>query len=178
MSLSNTEQLYLSKLVYSDYTDDGKKEYGGYPVDIDKFATYHFNRKVDQLECYIYGGENKGLDPIKVEELNMLKRIANGEVLAGYKLVDMRNENMTTGFVGAVFEKNDGEVVVAFRGSETSEGQILADWIRADGGLIAVPTTAQQQSAENYMHHIEEKYGAQYDKFYTVGHAYPWWKRY
>lgn len=114
---------------------------------------------------------SQNLSENKQETINMLKAVRNGEALNGWKLLDTRNENQTTGFAGCFLETDTEDAVVGFRGSESSSGQFWADWIIADFGLPFTPTIEQQKSAENYMRYIYENYGYKYDSFYTAGHS-------
>ena len=182
MGLTDKEQLYAAKLayfnveeeVYQKFVDENK----GQPPTMQQWVGHNYKKYV----CAAMGVDPKEVDDtIDIEEfiasqnlsinqqetINMLNAVRGGEVLKDWKLLDARNENKTTGFVGYLLETDTGEAVVGFRGSEFSEGQILADWVGANAALPFIATTKQKSSAENYMKYIYENYGSEY----TVGHS-------
>ena len=186
MGLTDKEQLYAAKLAYFDVDEERYQEFvdenGGQPPTMQQWVDHNYK----EYACVAMGVDPKEVDDnIDIEEfiasqnlsinqqetINMLNAVRGGEVLKDWKLLDARNENKTTGFVGCLLETDTGEAVVGFRGSEFSEGQILADWVGANAALPFIATTKQKSSAENYMKYIYENYGSEYESFYTVGHS-------
>ncbi len=182
MGLTDKEKLYAAKLAYLDISEEEYQEIendDGTPPTVQKWLKYKYADYERGIKRKYAEKQGKNVEDITdgelsekdQETLDMLERIRKGEVLNGWKLLDTRNENRTTGFAGCLLETDTGDAVVGFRGSEFSEGQLLADWASANFALPFIPTTIQQNSAENYMQYIYEKYGGGYQSFYTVGHS-------
>ena len=186
MGLTDKEQLYAAKLAYFNVDEKDYQKLvdnnSGQPPTMQQWVDHNYK----EYACVAMGVDPKEVDDnIDIEEfiesqnlsinqqetINMLNAVKGGEVLKDWKLLDARNENKTTGFVGYLLETDTGEAVVGFRGSEFSEGQILADWVGANAALPFIATTKQKSSAENYMKYIYENYGSEYESFYTVGHS-------
>ena len=65
----------------------------------------------------------------------------------GYRIKDVYNTNDMNGFYSCCIEKDDGEICLAFRGSENCKlkNNFVNDWCRADLGLMQNEETIQQK---------------------------------
>lgn len=77
-----------------------------------------------------------------------------------WKITNVVDHNENSGFVGYTFEPEQGQAVIAFRGSEDmSDPANLNDW-KNNGSSVYEKLTWQQREAVEYVNTYGEKYGA------------------
>lgn len=105
----------------------------------------------------------------KIDLYNQI--IAKDSQYGNWKIVDIGDDNANSGFYACTIETDEGDAIIGFRGSESSDSiQVSNDWIEADLGLLNNDETKQQERAEAYMKHLYEKFGEKY--LYTLtGHS-------
>lgn len=86
-------------------------------------------------------------------------------------VVDAGDRNRESGFYGCLIDTRDGDAIVGFRGSECYDEQWVKDWAEADAGLLNSTATRQQRDAEEFVRHINDKYGNTYNSFNFSGHS-------
>ena len=90
--------------------------------------------------------------------------------IAGWKVVDIYDENEANGFYAVTFETQDGKMIVSFRGSESFDlNAIGTDWVQADALLAFIDPTVEQRKATEYMNYLFKEYGDR--EWYTTGHS-------
>lgn len=95
----------------------------------------------------------------------------NGEICAGWEIVDIRDENNTTGMVACLIETGDENALVAFRGSESdTSSNKLMDWVVSDLGLLNAYTLLRAGFSENEILSIQSGY---VPKGWQVHHKLP-----
>ena len=192
MPLTEKELLYATQIAYYDFDQDLIDELtvqnGGVSPTLQDILEEDWNQsKKDDLvnPSTIYGKLSKtlrkarddhgigSLEEIRAQTaLNRYDEMKNGQICAGWEIVDIRDENNTTGMVACLIETGDENALVAFRGSESdTASNKLMDWVITNFGLLNAYETVQQKSAENYMNYIAQKYGDQYQNFATSGHS-------
>ena len=147
MSLTEKELLYATQIAYYDF-DQGLideltvQNDGVSPTlqDILNEDRIRFREDDPSNPSTIYGKfvktrvdalENHGegsLQEIRAQTaLGRYDEMQNGEICAGWEIVDIRDENNTTGMVACLIETDDENALVAFRGSEsnTSSNSVL-----------------------------------------------------
>lgn len=98
----------------------------------------------------------------------------NGQDISNWKIIDRYNTNETTGFYGCVIETNNGEAIVAFRGSEgmLNLSNYKNDWVESDFKLLNSTLTTQQGEAYEFMKRISKSdYIKNYDSLALTGHS-------
>lgn len=100
-------------------------------------------------------------------------RIKNGEEFySDWQMLRIDDQNAETGYYSMVLLPPESETaIVAFRGSETGDGQFMLDWILADAMLITGLPTAQQNKAKNVMDEILNDSSLSDYNFITTGHS-------
>lgn len=89
-----------------------------------------------------------------------------------WNVVDVCNDQDSTGYYAVVIDTGDRNAIIGCRGSESTDpGTAYKDWGEADLGLLDRSLTYQQEKAEEYMERIWHKYGDQYDSFSVTGHS-------
>lgn len=140
------------------------------------FSTLDFIYEFDryQNEISILESQLADIDRelgMKSNKQKIYDDIINGTMLGDYKLLDVCDKNSDNGFVAQTFINDNGELVVAFRGSEKHDNQFFLDWIMADAGLAFTTDTIQQKEVEKYLYYLEQEYGDEYSKVIFVGHS-------
>lgn len=89
-----------------------------------------------------------------------------------WTVVDVCNDQDSTGYYGMLIETGDGNAIIANRGSESTNFETgYKDWFEADIGLLDSELTHQQARAEEYMEKLWYQYGGEYDSFSVTGHS-------
>lgn len=192
MPLTEKELLYATQIAYYDFDQNLINELAtqnnGVPPTLQDILAKDkelFNPDDTKNQSTIYSQLWKNWEKAKEDHgvgslqeiraqtaLGRYDEMQNGEICAGWEIVDIRDENNTTGMVACLIETDDENALVAFRGSESNtSSNILMDWVTSDLGLLNAYETVQQGSAENYMNYIAQKYGDQYQNFATSGHS-------
>lgn len=185
MPYTEKELLYATQIAYYDFDSEVIAELtannGGRAPTLQEILMY--DRKIEdgdsiylKLQATLKAEEEK--DPNSLETrrakvaIDRYNEIKEGEICAGWSIVDVRDENNTTGMVACLIETGDKDAIIGFRGSESNDAStVLTDWVISDLGLLNAYETVEQQSAENYMRYIDEKYGNKYSNFATTGHS-------
>lgn len=118
----------------------------------------------------------QGADETVVQEidalLNKIESYPGCERCLDWVIRDVRDNEHSTGMYACLIDTQDGNALVAYRGSESdTTEQVVKDWALADFGLINNPLTIQQSDAQDYLRTIYEKYGNQYENFSLTGHS-------
>ncbi len=185
MPYTEKELLYATQIAYYDFDPEMISELtdsnGGHAPTLQDILECDYN--VKESDSIYKRLENtlkteQGKDPNSLETqratvaLQRYNEMRQGTICAGWSIVDVRDENNTTGMVGCLIETGKDEAIIGFRGSESNDAStVLTDWIISDLGLLNAYETVEQQSAENYMRYIDEKYGDKYSNFATTGHS-------
>lgn len=84
---------------------------------------------------------------------------------------DVGNDQRDSGMYGCMLDTQDGDAIIAFRGSESSDIVTgYKDWVEADLGLLNDDETKQQQKAKEYVEYLYKKY-PEYNEFRLTGHS-------
>ena len=84
---------------------------------------------------------------------------------------DVGNDQRNSGMYGCMIDTQDGEAIISFRGSESTDLITgYKDWVEADLGLLNEDETRQQQKAREYVEYLYNKY-PEYDQFGLTGHS-------
>ena len=120
----------------------------------------------------------EGLTQKQIDQLNAANTLSQlmedhgASYAKNWKVIDRCDKNDTSGFYGCVIDTGDGNAIVGFRGSESYDaGQYIDDWGKADLGLLNNALTEQQKDAEEYIRHVYDKYGDDYNTFSLTGHS-------
>lgn len=77
-----------------------------------------------------------------------------------------------SGMYASLIKTGDGKAIIGFRGSESYDSTTkITDWAVSDLGLHNSMATPQQLDAEEYMRHIAENYGDEFEVFDCTGHS-------
>ena len=143
---------------------------------------------VGQYVEYIENVNNSGSDVSKsgkfeaqystVENLRKIAKENNITDWENWKVVDVCDNNNTSGMYGCLIDTGYGDAILGFRGSESydsptgiMDSQLVKDWIVGDVGMLDSYTTQQQMDASEYTRWIWEKYGDKYSSFSFTGHS-------
>ena len=108
---------------------------------------------------------NTAMDIKEMVEKNNLQN-----EVSSWKIVNSQDNNTDSGFYGCLIETGDNEAIVAFRGSENYDAQVLHDWGEADFNLLDNPMTRQQKEAQDFTRMMYEQYGDKYSYSFS-GHS-------
>lgn len=157
MSYSDIQMIIASQIAYMDFDKDAV-DAGIYTV-----------RELLQMEI------DSGDPARRSSAERLLERInehPSGRECGDWIIRDICNEQHTSGMYACMIDTGDGDVLIAFRGSESDTLEnIVNDWGRSDLGLLNNILTPQQETAEEYMREIYRKYGDRYDSFGVTGHS-------
>lgn len=175
MSYTDAEMVLVTQIAYLDVDlsdRSGKKNVGDVVEAIlKKYGTYDaatgtYVAKADLKDGVAKAQFETAQNIMELAEKNNVVSWRNWEV------VDVCNNNDTSGFYGCMIDTGGGDAIIACRGSESSSTQQkILDWGLADAGRLNNPETIQQSDATAYMARLYEKYGDKYDKFSITGHS-------
>lgn len=122
----------------------------------------------------------KGKDSLEYKRFHETKKmydsIADGTGEYGeygnWKIVNVKDDNKNSGFYGCVIDTGNGEAIVGYRGSESTDAyQIKKDWGDADIRLLNSISTEQQEVGRKYLEEVMRNPTLQYKKYTGTGHS-------
>lgn len=173
MSYTDIELLIASQVAYLENSQYGSSmDMGAYSVqDVMEAIEAEYNAQVSR------GGK---VDPFlqgDMDTVNCIRDILNknntgADFLSDWHVVDVCDNNGTTGMYGCLIDTGDGNAIIGYRGSESEDLVTgIKDWAIADVGMLNDTLTAQQADAQLYMQKIYEQYGDRYNSFSPTGHS-------
>lgn len=104
-------------------------------------------------------------------DLDLYKRLVSPKSeYSKWKIVDVKDDNDTTGFYGLLIETSPENAIVGYRGSESEGNQFEKDWVQTDFKMLNESVGVEQQKvAAEYMNYIYKNFP--YDQYATAGHS-------
>lgn len=157
MKCSDIQMVIASQLAYIDF-NQAAVDSGQYTV-----------RELLEMELESAGTEKRA----SIENVLKLMETEQGSKCADWVLKDVCNDQRNSGMYACMLETDEGEAMIAFRGSEDAANpdNLVKDWIGSDLGLLNNALTPQQAAAGFYMQRLYEKYGDEYNTFNLTGHS-------
>lgn len=165
---SDKEIQLATIMAYMEFTVDDKKY-----SSMKELMNTTRGREIEETFMKRYGGATDTItSDRRAAAQQMFEDIRNGvSPCSSWKVVDVRNNNSTTGMYACMIETSEGDAIVAFRGSEDlANNQLYLDWLKADVGLLDSTATEQQTDAEEYISYISGL-SKQYDTYVFAGHS-------
>lgn len=164
------KEIQLATLIaYMDIISDDIKDY----TDMQDIMNSTRGREIEKRFMDQYKDDTDAItSDRRAAAQQMFEDIRNGvSPCSSWKVVDVRDNNSTTGMYACMIETSEGNAIVAFRGSEnTDANQFYLDWLKADFGLLDSIATDQQSDAEEYIRYISGL-STQYDSYVFAGHS-------
>lgn len=165
---SDKEIQLATIMAYMEFTVDDKKY-----SSMKELMNTTRGREIEETFMKRYGGATDTItSDRRAVAQQMFEDIRNGvSPCSSWKVVDVRDNNSTTGMYACMIETSEGDAIVAFRGSEDlANNQLYLDWLKADVGLLDSTATEQQTDAEEYISYISGL-SKQYDTYVFAGHS-------
>lgn len=122
------------------------------------------------LKMQMEGGNEKESQRAQ-ELLEFIRETPGCEECLQWTIRDVGDDQRNSGMYGCMIDTQDGDAIIAFRGSEASDMETFyKDWVEADLGLVNEDETKQQQKAREYAEGLYKKY-PEYNHFGLTGHS-------
>lgn len=174
MSYTDAEMMMATQVAYLnvDYSDrsGSKNVYDIVTAILKDYGTYD-----SKTGKYVPKGALSGQIKAQFETAQNIMDLAeknNTTSWRNWEVVDVCNNEESSGFYACLIDTGDENAIVGCRGSESSSAkQTVLDWGVADVGRLNNPETWQQNDATQYMKYLYEKYGDDYNNFSVTGHS-------
>lgn len=127
----------VAQLAYIDFDEEMFGMTIGEILNNNSYYTKIYNQYI--VDRYGENPEEGSNDEILTQRCSkFLDSVKNDPVYSNWKVADVCDTNTTNGFYSLLIETDANSAVVGFRGSESTEGQGLRDWVLADILLLEV----------------------------------------
>lgn len=173
MSYKDIELIIASEIAYLEYSHYCSD------MEIGTYSVQDIMRRIENVYT-LQKDSGRTIDPFLQSDMDTVNGIryileqnhVNGDFLENWHVVDVCDRNDTTGMYGCLVDSGDGNAIVTYRGSESSNlTRFVQDWVVADFGMLNDTLTAQQAEAQLYMQNIYDTYGSKYQSFTAAGHS-------